>query len=349
MIDWADSFDHYGTDISNMLDGAWSEVVAELSTDFARTGAKSLKLNATTGIARRVFGSSKTTCGVALALYLPILPSINESMTPIEFRDGGNAAQARVVVESTGAIAVYLGPYGFGGNTPAGTSTILIRANGWNHLEAWCGVDASAGFVEVRLNGVTVVNVTGVNTDQSLTGEVSQYATLTNQARGADGPWYFDDAIALDNSGATNNSFIGDKKVLTDFPNADTADVDWLPSSGSTRYQMVDDADPDDDATYDEAGASGDIMGLSYPALDGSVVTVAAVAFLHRSRKTDAGTCIVQQAITGSGSGEAEGAENALTTAYSYYQDLFEVDPTTGLAWAPADVALADQILTRTS
>lgn len=352
MILWADGFDHYGDDAATMLDGPWAQALAAITTDQARTGAHSLQLGAGPPEAvqvRRVFGTPETSAGVAMAIYLPQLPGFNGGMTPIEFRDGANNCQARVCVESTGALAVYLGPWSSGVHAVA-TSTGLIRANGWNHLEAWIGVDDSAGWVEVRLNGVTLLNATAINTDGSGAGEVSQYATLNQFNRLSDGPWYIDDVVGIDDQGINNNSFIGDKKVFTDFPHADTADVDWTPSSGSTRYQMVDEAAPDDDATYDSASASDEVMGLAYPNVDGSVVTVAGVIFLHRSRKTDAGTCTLKQtAVSGTGSGEDDGAENAVTEAYSYYEDVFETDPSTGLAFDPTGVNGLTQLLTRTA
>lgn len=351
MILWADSFDHYGDTETNLTDGPWAQIFADLSTLQARTGDRSLQLGAGSAyIARRVFGGPKSVAGVGMALYLPQLPSMNKAMTPIEFRDGTNACQLRVVIESTGVVSIYLGPYGDGDVEPTTSSTTLIRANSWNHLEAVCGVDSASGFCEVRLNGVTIINATALDTDPTGADEVSQYATLNQFNRLADGPWYIDDVIAWDDEGSDNTTFLGDKKVFTDFPNADGADVDWTPSSGATRWQMVDEADPDDDATYDEAVAEGEVMGLGYPALDPSVVSVAAVILIHRSAKTDAGTCAVQQAaISGSGAEEIDGDENPLTTAYAYYQDVFEVDPATGALWTPDGVNAMDQLLTRTA
>jgi len=348
MILWADSFDHYGDTESNMTDGPWAEIFADISTEHPRTGARGLRLGASgSAIARRVFGGNKTVAGVGMALYMPALPTVNGGMVPIQFMDDANAAQVRVVVESTGAISVYLGPFSFG-NMPVATSTELATTNGQNHLEAKCACDASTGSVEVRLNGVTVCNVSGINTDMSGHGNIAQYASTNSFNRGADSQWFIDDVIAWDGSGTYNNDFVGDKKVFTDFPDADTADIDWTPSTGTSRFAMVDDPDPDGDGTYDEADDVNDVMGVTYPDVDPAVLTIAALIFLHKTKKTDAGTSNVQQSVI-SGSDQTDGDDRPMTTAYIVYQDVIETDPATSAPWMPAAASAAAQNLTRTA
>lgn len=345
MILWADSFDHYGLLGTNMADGAWAQVFGNPTTAKARTGTHSFEMTAgPSSIMRRVFGAAKTTAGVAMALYLPQLPSFNDGMTPIQFNDGTNAQQIRIIVESTGAIAAYAG----GSSTPLGTSTDLITANGWNHLEAKIVVDDTTGAVEVRLNGVTVLNLSGINTDPTAAGEVSQYSSCNQFNRLTDGSWYIEDVIAWDDSGSSNNDFIGDKKVFTDFPDADTADVDWIPLSGPTRFAMIDEPAPDGDASYDEADDVGDVMGVTYPDVDAAVLAISAIILVHKTRKTDAGTCNVQQTCV-SGVSSTDGLDRPMTTAYTLYHDVIETDPATSAPWTPTGANAMAHNLTRTA
>lgn len=345
MILWADSFDHYGVTGTNLTDGAWAQIFGAPTSDHARTGTYSFGLGANfSAVCRRVFGAAKGTAGVGMALFLPQLPTINDAMTPIQFNDGSNAQQIRIVIESTGAISAYKG----GDPVALGTSSELITANGWNHLEAKVVVDDTTGAVEVRLNGVTILNLSGVNTDPNGSGEVSQYQTCNQTNRGADGSWYIDDVIAWDDSGSSNNDFIGDKKVFTDFPDADTADVDWVPSAGSDLFAMIDDPDPDGDGTYDEAENVGDVMGVTYPNVDAAVLAISAIILVHKSRKTDAGTCNVQQSCI-SGVSNTDGVDRPMTTAYTLYHDVIEVDPATSAPWTPTGANAMAHNLTRTA
>lgn len=346
---WADSFDHYGDDESNMLDGPYSEVVGTISTDQARTGARSWSQGNFCTL-RRQFGAAKTEVGVGMAVYFNSLPGGNGYTEVISFRANTNFAQVRLCVESTGAIGAYAREDNdiHGATIHLGTSTGLLAANSWNHIEAFIAVDSTDGAVEVRLNGVTIMNLTGINTDINGTGEVSQYASFMSRNIGTSGSYFIDDVIAWDTAGSVNNDFIGDKKVFTDFPNADTAVADWTPSSGSSLFAMVDQTAPDDDTTYDSASSSGEAMELGYPAVDASVVTVAAVILVSRARKTDAGTCTLLQGTVSSGS-TAEGVDHPITTQYTYYEDAIEVDPHTSAPWLPAAVSAAKHKIARSA
>lgn len=346
MILWADSFDHYGNSTVFMRDGAWAELVsAAPSTDQARTGTRSLEFGASnSAIARRVFGGTKSVVGVGFPIYMEDLPTANRSLAAIEFRDNANETQVTIIVESTGALAAYAGNK----LTPTllGTSSALITANAWNHIEGRVRIGGTDGSVEVRLNGVTVLNLADVDTDATGAGEVSQYATRNWTSRIQNG-FYIDDVIAWDDQGGTNDDFVGDKKVFTDFPTSDTADVGWAPLSGATRFAMINEASPDGDTSYDQAGDTGDVMGVGFANVDASIVNIVAVCMAHKSRKTDAGDCNVQLTVSSSGTDE-DGVDRPMTTAYTLYHDAFDVDPDTGAPWTTGGANAMTVKLTRT-
>jgi hypothetical protein len=352
-----DGFDHYGDDTANMLAGAWAEAAIgwQLDSTTSRTGTHSLHCGAgNSGILRRVLWDEATRAGVAMAAKFDGLPEGNACRVLHQFRDAFNAAQISIVVQSTGKIAIYEGaPVNF---LPLqgliAESDLLVTSGGWNHIEAWVQIGGSDGAVEVRLNGVTAVTANSANTDFTGAGEVSQWASYVSGAL-VSGAINIDDWIPGQGTGSDSDSdftgdFIGDRKVFTDFPDADTAAVDWVPSSGGSRFAMVDEADPDGDSTYDEAAVEGDVMGLSFPDLPADVISVQGVAMVHLSRKTDAGPCDLQLAVQSSGD-EDQGTDRPMTTAYTLYGDMFETDPHTGLPWTRAAVNAMTSTLTRTS
>jgi hypothetical protein len=67
---------------------------------------------------------------------------------------------------------------------------------------------------------------------------------------------------------------------------------------------MIDEVPADGDTSYDESGATGDRMGVTFPALDAQVAQVLGVIFVAKTRKTDAGICTVQVSAK-SGASEA--------------------------------------------
>lgn len=356
---WMDGFDHYGDDETKMLDGAWAEYYgsafgnggsAFLDTALPRTGARSLHFKTSIPFGsiyasgsqrcwwRRVFGEQKTRAGVAFAMYMEELPA-NPLRIGVAFCDEDNSPNLVFYVLPTGAIQAYRGGIPTTINTFTGTllgtSSVALVAKGYNHVEIWATADNAAGAFEVRVNGVTVLNVAGVNTVASSKEEFSQVRIgefgWRSQDVGMQADWYIDDIYAADDAGAINNDFVGDLKVYTKFPVADTTTQDWSPSTGATAWPILDN-NPADDGQYLTANDPGDTLIEEMDDLPAEVVTIAGVQPTVRAWKTDAGNAKVQLGVV-SGSVVDVGVEHALSQAISYHWDVFEVDPETGAAW----------------
>ena len=78
------------------------------------------------------------------------------------------------------------------------------------------------------------------------------------------------------------------------------------------------------------------------------VVDIAAVMPLIRQQKSDGGTATVQDAMV-SGASTASGSDRTITTAFTYYWDVIEYDPATGVHWTPAGFDAAYAKVNRTS
>ncbi len=356
---WCDGFDHYGTDTTNMTDGAWAEVGSSgfsLNTDNPRTGSHALRYtdsSASKTNTRRVLGGAKVTVGLGAVFWYSNLPNVNDKSMIFEFRDAANASQVSIVLQSTGVIEVKRGSTETG-TTLGDSVTPAITAEAYTHMEVITTIDDSAGAVEVRVNGVTVVSLTGVDTkntsntesSQVTVGTVSGTSSLTGVTT-----MYIDDLFCYDTDGSFNNTFLGDRKVLTLFPDADTAQADWSWNAGPSAFQAIDDTDPDDDATYIFANPGGSPAPVSEFDIDDlpvGVSAVSAVMLVNRMRKTDAGVANVQPSLV-SASSETAGADRVLTEAYTYYHEVIEVDPDTAAPFTPAAVNAAKIKLERTA
>ena len=356
---WCEGFDHYGVTEGNMTDGPWAQVdsLHSLSTAVVRTGTHSMLRGQLGGSGsgdkwfRRVFGAAKTTVGVGQALYAVSLPVANDIHILMSFTDAANADQVTIILQTTGAIAVKRGSRT--GATLA-TSTVLVTAAAWNHLEVKVTIDDSAGAVEVRLNNVTIIDISGVDTKQTSNAETSQvrWGVHSNALTPL---MYLDDLFAWDTAGSYNNDFIGDHQVLALWPDADTAQTDWTRNTGSTDFSAIDDADPDDDTTYVEATASAEISEFDLDDLPSTVSAIAAVQLTGRMKKTDAGGAMVQQGLLSSDVGspaapaEFSGSDRNITTTYTYWPDISEQDPATGAAWTRTALNAAKYKIERTA
>lgn len=356
---FCDGFDHYGTDSGNMTDGAWAEVGGNgfsISTTNPRTGTHALRFTDTTAAksnTRRVLGGAKTTAGLAAVFYFSDLPSSNDVAMIFEFRDAANASQVSIVLQSTGVIEAKRGSTETG--VKLGDSTTpAVTAEAYTHIECQVTIDSINGAVEVRVNGVTVISLTGVNTAATANIETSQITIGTVSGTGSStgiSTMDVDDLFCYDDSGSYNNDFIGDRRVLTLFPSADTAIADWSWNTGGSGAATIDEADPNDDTDYlfaNPGTSPAPVSEFDMDDLIAGVSSISAVVMINRMRKTDAGDANVQPALV-SGSSESVGTEHVLTEAYKYYHDVVEVDPDTAAPFTASAVDAAKLQVTRTA
>lgn len=355
---WVDGFDHYNTGATgrtNMLQGPYAEIESGVqpTAGNARTGTASLKNTSTSAVSRtlfrRVFGADKTTAGVGFALYLPNLPGANGDFDLIQFRDSNNAVQCSVALNSTGTISLMRGD-GDSGTVLATSASVVIVSGAYQHVEAKATIDDSAGSMEVRVNGVTAVTVSGVDTKNTAIAGTAQFAVRFPSSQASTMLCEFEDIFAWDTSGSNNNDFIGDLKVRMQLVNGDTAVSDWTRNTGANDYEAIDDTAPDSDTTYIEATTVNAVSEFDFTDLPSGVGSIKCVQLTSMMRKTDAGDGSVRQSIVTGGSPEsvAAGASNAMTTVYTYYQDVVETDPSTGALWTKSALDAAKLRLTRT-
>ena len=343
---WCDGFEHYGV-TGNMTEGAWAQgdVNDTLSTVNPRTGTHCIRdaNGSRAGQFRRVLGGAKTTVGIGGAWYLQNLPTVNDRFCPYVFNDAANAPQITIVVQSTGTIAVKRGDRN--GTQLGITASPVVVAEAYQHIEALVFFSQTVGTVEVRVNGVTVLSLAGVDTVATSLVECSQVMFFSSASSGINtstsaGMVDLDDVFCYDGTGSFNNTFIGDRRVLTLFPNANTAEADWTAVGAATGYECIDEASPDGDTTYISAGIPGSpatISEFGFQNLPAGISSISGVVIVEMARKTEAGPANTQWSII-SGASETAGADKPMTEIYTYRQDVFETDPASAAPFTPSEV-----------
>ena len=224
--------------------------------------------------------------------------------------------------------------------TLLGTTPVIQAANTWYELEAILTVGTgTSGSLIVKLNGATVLNLTGINT-QGTAGSTVAYGGPFAFSSNSNNSFYFDDLYGCDTTGpAPTNTFLSTvaggmgPRVYTLFPNANHS-VAWTPSTG-TNYSNVN-SSSFQSTNYNYATASGeqDLYTIPTPAAEvGSAVgTILGVQTTFIGNENDAGTCNVQSSIN-SGGTSYQGTSRIMTATFSKYADLWLTDPATGSAW----------------
>ena len=218
------------------------------------------------------------------------------------------------------------------------TSSQALPILAWAFLELKATIADSGGLVELRLDGAPVLSFSGdarnAGTAEIVTVRFSNHYVSTGNRH----LLRLDDVHLCDTSGSRNNDFLGDVRVVTLRPDADTAQGDFTPSSGSAHYALVAEAPDDDgDASYVESGTVGHKDLYGYQDLTATPAAIMAVQLATVARKDDAGSRSLC-AVLKSGATTANGATRVLGTTYALYDDRFEVDPAAAAAWNKAGV-----------
>lgn len=296
-------------------DGKWAGLLAH-TTDAGYSGGYGIRTN---GIGETYsFLANKQT--VIVGMRYRAVTGIDDAI--LRFIENLNY-QVTIGTTASGAIRAWRGSEA---GTVIGTSvaTGIIATGTWYFIEAKVTISDTVGVIEVRVDGVTVLTLSGIDTKNSSAAYTTGVViTGQNGVNTAD----FNSFYYCDDSGTLNNSFLGVGEALLRLVNGAGSLAQWTPSAGS-NYQNVDDSGSthDSDTTYNETSTAGnedEFAVADIPVTGGSVAGVKQTTVM---RKTDGG---VRQAapVINLGGGRSQRSTKTLTTPYVFYQEVFETDP----------------------
>jgi hypothetical protein len=345
---WADNFQSYGFTETYMSDGIYAQVEGSLVSDpdpNETTTVFYFNNAATPETLRFVLPAGATTSGgIGARVWFPVLPSGAAKVDIFTFKDSNNATQVSIAMDSTGTLYAYRGTAASG--TALGNSGgPAITSDSWPHIEAKVLISDTVGTVEVRVNGVVKIKLTSQDTKATAIASYSQVGFGNGTSAGASNH-YLKDVIVWDTAGSIGNDFFGTVSVFRATETADTS-FNWTPSTGSTGYPLIDEATPND-ADYISAGTPPPSASkFAMENVPADVTSIKGVVVVGRMRKTDGGDCNVQMALVSGGDTDL-GADRPITTAFTYYWDVSELDPDTSAAWTPVGFNAADIQVNRT-
>jgi hypothetical protein len=233
-----------------------------------------------------------------------------------------------------------------------GTGTVLGTASGgtisvgsYFYLETKIKIDPSVGTVDVWVNGVNVLSLTGQNTRSSANSLWTQvgygwnYAAVATSS--ANNVVDYDDIYVFDGSTSRCNTAVGDVRVTARVPTAEGNSSQWTPSTGTDNAVLVDESAPNGDTDYNSTSTTGNKDTHVTQDLPVSGVTVHGVQACMNARKIDAGAGTVAPVVRSGGS-DADGTEVALGTTYAYALAVLPVNPVSAGSWTESDFNAAE-------
>jgi hypothetical protein len=382
MLLWADGFEHYGTDAENMLDGLYADLPAAQGTPVvsaaqAATGSYSFyTADGTTGNVnnprglRFVLPSAVDRLGVAQHVYFPSLPNSlsgtgNAMILGLFPANSLAASHLSFFVGITGNIVCHRA--GDGDSTLMGTELFatdpILTAAAWNHVEIQVGIDDTNGWVRIAINGVHRYDIDGLDTRNGASdiGNVMMSRPFLGQ-HNSTCRWYIDNLYiydfegdsavytdwcpTVDGAGVATN-YMGEWQCVPITADEDTAEDDWVPSTGTDSAAMVDETSPND-ADYIASTAAGDLTEFAITDLPEDITVIRGLIMIGRMSKSDAGPAMVKFGMK-SVAAIDDADERPITVEPTYWYDFMNVDPNTSVRWTRASLNAAWFRLTRTA
>lgn len=210
-----------------------------------------------------------------------------------------------------------------------------------NFIELHWKIANSGGIMNVRNNNISVLNVTGVDTQISVNAWSDLIDMLPfGSGIGISPSITIDDLYYCDTSSGPGvtpaNTFLGDSTTRTLFAVGNSS-VMWIPFA-NTNWQEISEIAMDSDASYNSTSTPTDQDLFNFGSMENTLQTVYAIQLTGAYRKDDAGVRTVKQAVK-SGATTSYGSNwNVPDNVYSYFTDLFVLNPTTSLNFTLAEV-----------
>ena len=227
-----------------------------------------------------------------------------------------------------GSIVIYRYPDTLLALSPAG---VLAFGAGYQYIEARVGIASGvSGIAEVRVNGQPVITLSAVNTFYA--GSLTPTLVFIYPQ----GRRIYDDLFINDAMGGVNDSFEGDVRIDTHYPDADGAHSEWNRLSGAIQFEMIDEHPPDEDTTYNFTTTSGNLDTVSVQTLIPVFAGIRAVSLIARARKVPPGNAGLAPIIRFN-SVDYEGTGYTLGSGYAYHETNYDTHPATASGWSDSD------------
>jgi hypothetical protein len=341
-----DGFDHYDPQALDSFGDPWLArgKAAYLSPQATRVQGRrpssyALRLPAGPG-GGYVKNLPSTRTALIIGAAVRVVPFNNTDELPVLMgvRDTAQNLWHGVAIGNDGRLVAAQG-YGSGGYFPMARSVATAAARGWHYVELRVVQSTMSGVIEVRLNGVLVITLTGISTLSDGHALVTAFLGAV-PGREAGVTIDVDDFYIADALGSVNNTFLGDVRVDVLQAQAQGTQAQWSVSpSGLPAWQAVSDGD---DATAITAATVGmrhsfdmaALPAMASPAVHGAQVTMLA-------RKTDAGNGRVR-GLAISGAQSAVSNDIVLEEQLAWHTAMFELNPNGAVQWTEGTLNAAE-------
>lgn len=329
---FVDGFDHYAfADMSKK----WSiPGGGSFSTGTFRTGTQSYALAGSTN-PFNLFpaGDAHATFIVGFAFRLASFVTSGYCGAMLLYGDAGTTSHVTLGVNPSGKLHVLRG--GVSGTLLGAESGISIALNNWYYVEMKAVLHDTTGSVVVRVDGATVINLTGIDTNNA--GVATTFDTIT--MRPDITTMFYDDLYVCNGAGSAFNDFLGDVRVQTIYPTGAGNSTGLTPSTGSNWDAVNDPTANITDYVSSAVAATKDTY--AFGDVTSGYTALAAQSVLYGS-KAEAGGSRSMIPVIRSGGTDYDGTAKVLPTGFIMHRSIYETNPNGAVAWTSAAMNAAE-------
>lgn len=231
--------------------------------------------------------------------------------------------------------------------TLLGTGTVTLKEGQWYAFEGEITINSSTGVVKTWVNGEPDLNLTGQNTQRTANANIAWMSFCEQTGV---------DDVVISDANSPNASHPGELRVDCMMPNANGTDRanggsgEMTRSTGSDDYTLMDEtAASTGTGDYIYADAVGEKCSLNVAALTNTGGTIVAVQCTVYATKNEAGPCGFKIYCLRGGSRYYSGEFFPSFGSWSFFQKVWDQDPSTSAAWTESNFNAAEFGVERTT
>lgn len=332
---WIDGFEGYGETISGSPAPA-----GVLNRKYAITQATSTILTTAGrygGMAIYMGGSANQLFTPTLTTHDTLIAGVNwycndtRNTSILTFYDGSAIGMEIRKQHNVSELQLYRA-----GILVATTSGLGISTSTWYNVQMKIKCHDTNGEYEIKVDGVTVLSATGVDTKAGSNNYHDVCVLRTFAIRGP----HFDDYYVCDGSGSINNDFLGVCKVVRIDPDGDDT-ANWTTSTPSANhYENVSGTVTDDDTSYLEETLTNTTDLFDYEDLAG-YSNILGIQICTECKETDADSYSIKTPIESGGNQYDDSAQVIASSGYMTKMRVEGADPDTGALWTESGLNAA--------
>lgn len=270
------------------------------------------------------------------ALYVPS-PGLQAFFQYVGLYDAvSDAPQITLHIGNNGVFRIYRG-YPNGGTLLITSHAAAFLENEWQYVEIRTNINNVGGTVEVRVNTRMIISLVAADTQNTAVVGFDSIVFGCQSQGGTGGSFnfYLDDMYVLDTTGSVNNNFLGNVRVFTQFPSGPNHTSFSKFGPAATNWQAASNGNLDD-TSYVYSPTTGDFDLYTLQAVVNGPV-VYGVQLRGAYRQDDATQRIAHNRLK-AGTTSLDGVDHYLNQTYTYYTDIIEQNPDTGVGWTGTEV-----------